>query len=69
MQNDLKKALVDGEIAGAAIDVFELEPCEDSELITLPNLICTPHTGGSSNESVLAMGRSAIGHLVSYFDH
>jgi len=69
VQNDLKKALVDGEIAGAAIDVFELEPCEDSELITLPNLICTPHTGGSSNESVLAMGRSAIGHLVSYFDH
>ena len=68
VQTDLKQALIDGTIAGAAIDVFEMEPCADSEFINLPNLICTPHTGGSSDEAILAMGRSAIKHLVRHFD-
>jgi len=67
VQADLKQALISGAIAGAAIDVFETEPSDDREFIELPNLISTPHTGGSSNEAMLAMGRSAIGHLVSHF--
>ena len=67
VQDDLKRALKDGLIAGAAIDVFEAEPCSDAELLALPNLFCTPHTGGSAEESVLAMGRSAIGHLMAFF--
>jgi D-3-phosphoglycerate dehydrogenase len=66
-QADLKRALKDGLIAGAAIDVFEAEPCEDAELMALPNLYCTPHTGGSADESILAMGRSAIAHLAQFF--
>jgi hypothetical protein len=64
VQVDLKQALLDGAIAGAAIDVFESEPSDDSELINLLNLICTPHIGGSSDQAILAMGRSAIKHLV-----
>jgi phosphoglycerate dehydrogenase-like enzyme len=67
VQADLKQALLEGAIAGAAIDVFESEPSDDYELINLPNLICTPHIGGSSDEAVLAMGRSAIKHLVGHF--
>jgi phosphoglycerate dehydrogenase-like enzyme len=67
VQADLKQALINGAIAGAAIDVFESEPSDDSELIKMPNLVCTPHTGGSSDEAVLAMGRSAISHLVDHF--
>ena len=66
-QDDLKQALQDNIIAGAALDVFDMEPCEDVKFLTLPNLYCTPHTGGSAEESILAMGRSAIGHLVEYF--
>lgn len=66
-QGALKGALMSGEIAGAAIDVFEAEPCEDLEFLRLPNLYCTPHTGGSAEESVLAMGRGAIGHLCDFF--
>lgn len=66
-QADLKRALKDGLIAGAAIDVFEAEPCDDAELMALPNLYCTPHTGGSADESILAMGRSAISHLAQIF--
>jgi D-3-phosphoglycerate dehydrogenase len=67
VQNDLKRALTDGLIAGAALDVFETEPCTDAELMALPNLYCTPHTGGSADESILAMGRSAIAHLAAFF--
>ena len=39
----------------------------NTAFLNLPNLYCTPHTGGSSAESVLAMGRSSISHLVEYF--
>ena len=63
----LKTALMENKIAGAAIDVYEIEPCNDFELLKLPNLYCTPHTGGSSEQSMLAMGRSAINHLKKYF--
>jgi phosphoglycerate dehydrogenase-like enzyme len=66
-QDSLKWALMNGIIAGAAIDVYEEEPPEDNELLGFPNLICTPHIGGNSVESVLAMGRSAINHLVDFF--
>lgn len=58
--DDLKDALKNDIIGGAAIDVYESEPPEDKELLSLKNLICTPHIGGNSNEAVLAMGSSAI---------
>ncbi len=63
----LKEALKNGDIAGAAIDAYLEEPPGDMELLTLPNLICTPHIGGNANEAVLAMGRSAIWHLREFF--
>ena len=66
-EHDLKFALSNGIIAGAALDVYEIEPPIDMELLKLPNLICTPHTGGNANEAVVAMGMSAIEHLIQYF--
>jgi phosphoglycerate dehydrogenase-like enzyme len=63
----LKSALQNQEIAGAALDVFIEEPMKDKSLLELPNLICTPHFGGNSKESVLAMGRSSISHLRHFF--
>lgn len=59
-QKALKIALIQGKIAGAALDVFESEPCSDHELLTLPNLLCTPHIAGNTIESELAMGLAAI---------
>ena len=67
-ENDLKSALKNNIIGGAALDVYEQEPPEDGEFLALPNLISTPHTGGNSYEAVVAMGLSAIGHLVDYRD-
>jgi phosphoglycerate dehydrogenase-like enzyme len=65
-ENDLKFALRNSLIAGAAIDVYTVEPPTDMELLSLPNLITTPHTGGNAMEAVLAMGYSAIEHLVQF---
>jgi len=56
----LKAALVDGRLAGAACDVYAIEPPVDRELLQLPNFVGTPHIGGSTEEAALAMGRAAI---------
>jgi len=56
----LKKALIDNKIAGAAFDVFEVEPPIDIELINLKNFYSTPHIGGSAAEAILSMGIAAI---------
>lgn len=64
-QDDLKEALLNHKIGGAALDVYEDEPVSDMELLNIPNLINTPHIGGNSKEAVKAMGMSAISHLKS----
>jgi D-3-phosphoglycerate dehydrogenase len=47
----LKDLLEGGHIAGAALDVFAEEPVKDSPLFGVPNFICTPHLGASTNEA------------------
>lgn len=56
----LKLMLQTNRLAGAAFDVFVMEPPQDLELLRLPNFLATPHIGGSSEEAILAMGRAAI---------
>ena len=67
VEKDLKFALLNKIIAGAAIDVYQNEPPTDLELLSLPNLVCTPHIGGSSLEASLNMGRAAIENVKKYF--
>jgi D-3-phosphoglycerate dehydrogenase / 2-oxoglutarate reductase len=50
-ENALYNALLNGSIAGAALDVFETEPPLNKLLIGLPNVICTPHIGAQTKEA------------------
>jgi D-3-phosphoglycerate dehydrogenase len=59
-ERELKRMLIEKRLAAAAFDVFEEEPPQDQELLTLPNFLATPHIGGSAEEATLAMGRAAI---------
>jgi D-3-phosphoglycerate dehydrogenase len=53
----LLKALQDGHVAGAALDVFEIEPLPvDSPLRSAPNLVLTPHLGASTAEAQESVG-------------
>jgi D-3-phosphoglycerate dehydrogenase / 2-oxoglutarate reductase len=47
----LARALADGRVAGAALDVYATEPCTASPLFGLPNVVVTPHLGASTGEA------------------
>jgi D-3-phosphoglycerate dehydrogenase len=51
VEKDLVAALKSGKVAGAGVDVFEVEPATDNELFDLPNVVCTPHLGASTSEA------------------
>jgi len=50
-EDALYKALVENRIAGAGLDVFASEPCTDSPLFSLENVVVTPHLGASTDEA------------------
>jgi D-3-phosphoglycerate dehydrogenase len=47
----LKAAIESGHVAGAALDVFLVEPAKENALFALEQVICTPHLGASTNEA------------------
>jgi phosphoglycerate dehydrogenase-like enzyme len=59
-EDALAEALEGGHLAGAAGDVFQMEPDANPRLLALPTFLGTPHIGGSTAEAQLAMGRAAI---------
>jgi len=67
----LAEAIESGHVAGAAVDVFPVEPKRrgdafESELRGLPNVILTPHTGGSTEEAQEAIGQFVSNKLRDY---
>jgi D-3-phosphoglycerate dehydrogenase / 2-oxoglutarate reductase len=52
----LADALKSGHLAGAGVDVFPSEPAQESPLFGLPNVVLTPHIGGSSGEALAKVG-------------
>lgn len=59
-EDALADALESGHLAGAAADVFQMEPDANPRLLALATFLGTPHIGGSTDEAQLAMGRAAI---------
>jgi D-3-phosphoglycerate dehydrogenase len=55
-ENALYEAMTSGKVKMAALDVFEVEPPVGNKLLTLPNLICTPHIGAQTAEGQLRAG-------------
>ena len=63
----LCRALKAGQVAGAAIDVFEEEPTKNMELVGLDNVICTPHLGASTDEAQTNVAIAIAHQIAAYF--
>ena len=63
----LIKALKEGWIAGAGLDVFENEPNLDPEFLELNNVSLLPHLGSATEETRLAMGNRVLTNIAAYF--
>jgi D-3-phosphoglycerate dehydrogenase / 2-oxoglutarate reductase len=69
----LASALKKKDLMGAAVDVFPVEPAKKEELLEtplrgLPNVVLTPHIGGSTLEAQVNIGREVAGKLIQYSD-
>jgi gluconate 2-dehydrogenase len=62
----LAKALAAGQIAAAGLDVFEGEPALHPDLLTVSNVVLTPHIASSTVKTRKAMAQLAADNLVAY---
>jgi gluconate 2-dehydrogenase len=62
----LSKALRDGQIAAAGLDVFEGEPSVHPDLLTVPNVVLTPHIASATIGTRLAMANLAADNLIGF---
>ncbi|MHB8772007.1 MAG: phosphoglycerate dehydrogenase [Syntrophales bacterium] len=65
-EKDLYDALVSGKVAGAALDVFEEEPTKNTALVSLENVICTPHLGASTDEAQINVAIAIAEQITAY---
>jgi lactate dehydrogenase-like 2-hydroxyacid dehydrogenase len=61
-------ALRTGQLGSAALDVLERQPQVPPELLTLPNVLLTPHLGTNTRETRATMGTMVIANLLAHFE-
>jgi D-3-phosphoglycerate dehydrogenase len=62
----LYEALVNGKVAGAALDVYDVEPPTDWKLAKLENVICSPHIGATTKEAQGRIGAEVAEKLIEF---
>lgn len=62
----LVKGLESGKLGGVALDVYPEEPCTDSPLFQMDNVLCTPHLGASTHEAQTQVATEAVELLIGY---
>ncbi|MGH6947253.1 MAG: 2-hydroxyacid dehydrogenase [Kiloniellales bacterium] len=67
-ENALARLVAAGEIAGAALDVFEHEPAINPKLLKLDNMVLLPHMGSATIEGRIAMGEMVIINIKTFVD-
>ncbi len=67
-ENDLKKALNENIIAGAALDVFNNEPAKENHLFGTKNIILTPHIAASTVEAQIIVAKQIAVQMSDYFN-
>jgi D-3-phosphoglycerate dehydrogenase len=65
VEEDLRRALDSGKVAGAALDVFREEPLSEHPLFAYPNVVVTPHLGASTAEATDRAGYQAAEQVVA----
>ncbi|XP_071696300.1 glyoxylate/hydroxypyruvate reductase HPR3-like [Rutidosis leptorrhynchoides] len=68
-EKELVKLLVEGQLGGAGLDVFENEPDVPKELFTLDSVVLSPHKAVITPESVAALQDIVIGNLNAFFSN
>jgi D-3-phosphoglycerate dehydrogenase len=63
----LVEGLRSGHLGGVALDVYTTEPCTQSPLFGMPNVLCTPHLGASTEEAQANVAVEAAGLLIDFF--
>lgn len=63
----LVEGLKRGKIGGVALDVYAEEPCTNSPLFGMPNVVCTPHLGASTEEAQTQVAIEAVQLLINFF--
>ena len=66
-ETELLNALNNGHISAAALDVYENEPTPMKELLSHPNILCTPHIGAATNEAQDRIGQEIVDIIVKNF--
>ena len=64
----LCEAIEGGRLAGAAVDVYEVEPPQDRRLISLDRVIATPHVGGFTSQGVDRLMEIAVANLLEHLE-